>query len=76
VQFAGIIFRRDAALAVGAFDDRYAHAADWDLWWKLAKRFPAAYTNLCLGGYRRFRSRRSPRSSPRPARGSSLPCSG
>ena len=54
VQFAGIIFRRDAALAVGAFDDRYTHAADWDLWWKLAKGFPAAYTNLCLGGYRRF----------------------
>jgi glycosyltransferase involved in cell wall biosynthesis len=54
VQFAGTIFRRDAALAVGAFDDRFAHAADWDLWWKLAKRFPAAYTNLCLGGYRRF----------------------
>jgi glycosyltransferase involved in cell wall biosynthesis len=54
VQFAGIVFRRDAALAVGAFDDRYAHAADWDLWWKLAKRYPAAYTNLCLGGYRRF----------------------
>jgi len=54
VQFAGIIFRRDSALAVGAFDDRYAHAADWDLWWKLAKGFPAAYTNQCLGGYRRF----------------------
>ncbi len=54
VQFAGTIFRRDAALAVGAFDDRYAHAADWDLWWKLAKQAPAAYTNRCLGGYRRF----------------------
>jgi len=54
VQFAGTMFRRDAALAVGAFDDRYAHAADWDLWWKLAKAYPAAYTNLCLGGYRRF----------------------
>lgn len=54
VQFSGILFRRDAALTVGAFDDRYSHAADWDLWWRLAKRFPAAYTNLCLGGYRRF----------------------
>lgn len=54
VQFAGIIFRREAAVAVGAFDDRYTHAADWDLWWRLAKGFPAAYTNLCLGGYRRF----------------------
>jgi glycosyltransferase involved in cell wall biosynthesis len=54
VQFAGILFRRDAAVTVGAFDDRYAHAADWDLWWKLARRFPATYTNQCLGGYRRF----------------------
>jgi len=54
VQCAGTLFRRDAALAVGAFDDHYSHTADWDLWWRLARRFPAAYTNLCLGGYRRF----------------------
>jgi len=54
VQFAGTLFRRDTAVAVGAFDDRYAHAADWHLWWRLAKRFPAAYTNRCLGAYRRF----------------------
>lgn len=54
VQFAGTLIRRDAAVAVGAFDDRYAHAADWHLWWRLAKQFPAAYTNRCLGGYRRF----------------------
>ena len=54
VQFAGTLFRRDAALAVGGFDDRFVHAADWDLWWKLARRFPAAYTNRCVGAYRRF----------------------
>ena len=54
VQFAGTLFRRDAALAVGGFDDRYQHAADWGLWWKLARRFPAAYTNRCIGAYRRF----------------------
>jgi len=54
VQCAGTLFRREAAVAVGAFDDRYSHTADWELWWKLAKRFPAAYTNRCLGGYRRF----------------------
>lgn len=54
VQFAGTMFRRDAALAVGGFDDRFTHAADWDLWWRLAKRFPAAYTNRCVGAYRRF----------------------
>ncbi len=54
VQFAGTLFRRDAAVAVGAFDGRYAHAADWHLWWRLARRFPAAYTNRCLGAYRRF----------------------
>jgi len=54
VQFAGTLFRRDAALAVGGFDDRFPHTADWDLWWKLAKGFPAAYTNRCVGAYRRF----------------------
>jgi len=56
VQFAGTLFRRDAALATGGFDGRYDHAADWDLWWKLARRFPAAYTNRCIGAYRRFPS--------------------
>ncbi|CAA9232233.1 MAG: Glycosyl transferase, family 2 [uncultured Acidimicrobiales bacterium] len=54
VQFAGTLFRREAAVAVGGFDDRFVHAADWDLWWKLAKRFPTAYTNRCVGAYRRF----------------------
>ncbi|MEO5678067.1 MAG: glycosyltransferase [Acidimicrobiales bacterium] len=54
VQFAGTLFRRDAALAVGGFDDRYANAADWDLWWRLARLSPAAYSNCCVGAYRRF----------------------
>ncbi len=56
VHPAGTIFRRDAALAVGAFDDRHTHTAEWELWWKLAKGFPAAYTNACLGGRRRLGS--------------------
>lgn len=54
VQFAGIIFQRAAAEAVGGFDRSRSHTADWDLWWRLTRRFPVAYSNHCLGAYRQF----------------------
>ncbi|MGQ0615833.1 MAG: glycosyltransferase family 2 protein [Acidimicrobiia bacterium] len=52
VQFAGVVFQRAAAEEVGGFDPGLAHTADWDLWWRLARSCPAAYTNRCLGAYR------------------------
>lgn len=54
VQFVGVAFRRDAVAEVGGFDDRYAHCADWSLWWRLARAVPTAYTNDAVGAYRRF----------------------
>ncbi len=54
VHSVATIFRRDAALTVGGFDDRHAHTAEWELWWKLAQGFPTAYTNACLGSHRRL----------------------
>ncbi len=54
VQFAGVVFQRAAADEVGRFDASLSHTADWDLWWRLARGYPIAYSNLCLGAYRQF----------------------
>jgi glycosyltransferase involved in cell wall biosynthesis len=54
VQFAGVVFRRDAYEQVGGFHDAYVHCADWSLWWRLARAVPTAYTNTAVGAYRRF----------------------
>jgi hypothetical protein len=54
VQFAGVVFERAAADEVGRFDTSLSHTADWDLWWRLARRVAAAYTNRCVGAYRQF----------------------
>jgi glycosyltransferase involved in cell wall biosynthesis len=54
VQFAGVVFEHAAADEVGRFDSSLSHTADWDLWWRLARRFTVAYSNLCLGAYREF----------------------
>ncbi|MEO7556223.1 MAG: glycosyltransferase [Acidimicrobiales bacterium] len=54
IQFSGAIFTKMAADAVGRFDDRLHHGADWDFWWRLAKGFPTVFTNEVVGAYRRF----------------------
>ena len=59
VQFAGVVFQRAAADDVGRFDQTLSHTADWDLWWRLARRFPIAYSNQCLGAYREFEGNHS-----------------
>ncbi|HWE55688.1 MAG TPA: glycosyltransferase [Acidimicrobiales bacterium] len=52
VQFAGVFFRREAAIQLGGFAPLRPHTADWDLWWRLARTGTAAYTNECIGAYR------------------------
>ncbi len=54
VQFAGVVFQRAAADEIGRFDMSLSHTADWDMWWRLARRYPVAYSNHCLGAYREF----------------------
>lgn len=54
VQFAGLVYRKDAVAEVGGFSDHYVHCADWSLWWRLARAVPTAYTNTVVGAYRRF----------------------
>jgi glycosyltransferase involved in cell wall biosynthesis len=54
VQFAGVLMNRQRALDIGGFDPSFTHAADWNLWWRLARTGRAAYSNQCVGGYRMF----------------------
>ncbi len=38
-----VVFRREAALAVGGMDEQLSYTADWDFWLKLAGRGDAIY---------------------------------
>lgn len=59
VQFAGVLFSREAVQTVGNFDDSFCHVADWNMWWRLAKTVPVAYTNECVSFYRQFEGNHS-----------------
>jgi len=47
-----VIFRRDAALALGGMDERLAYTADWDFWLKLAAAGDAVYHPSPLACFR------------------------
>jgi glycosyltransferase involved in cell wall biosynthesis len=51
-QVAGILTRRTYVDAVGRFDERYWHCADYDLWLRLGARFKFGYTSEAVGIYR------------------------
>lgn len=59
VQFAGALITTDAIDAVGSFDESFCHVSDWDLWRRLARAVPVAYTNRCVGFYRVFEGNHS-----------------
>lgn len=63
-----VFFRREALFSAGLLDESLNWALDWELWLRLAKRFPFVYTNRVLaanrihgdtktktGGFRRLR---------------------
>jgi cellulose synthase/poly-beta-1,6-N-acetylglucosamine synthase-like glycosyltransferase len=54
VQFAGVLVSKRAVAAVGGFDEQFSHAADYNLWCRLARQTRVAYTNACVGAYRHF----------------------
>jgi glycosyltransferase involved in cell wall biosynthesis len=47
-----VLFRREAAVAVGGFDTAYRQLPDWDLWLRLAHRGTVAFTDRSIGVYR------------------------
>jgi GT2 family glycosyltransferase len=63
-----VFFRREALFSVGLLDEQLNWALDWELWLRLARRYPFAYTERVLaanrihletktktGGFRRIR---------------------
>ena len=59
VQCAGVLISQPGVEAVGEFDSQFCHAADWNMWWRLARTGRVAYTNRCVGGYRMFEGNHS-----------------
>ncbi|MCL2639862.1 MAG: glycosyltransferase [Phycisphaerales bacterium] len=51
IQFASIVVRRDVYEQVGAFDASLDYVADWDMWMRIAARFPFWYEPQILAAY-------------------------
>lgn len=49
---SGVAIHQDAFRAVGGFDPRFIHHADWDLWIRLSRAGPPAWVCRPLLGYR------------------------
>jgi hypothetical protein len=49
---AAIVVRRDVYESLGAFDARLEHGADWDMWKRIAARFPDWYIPEVPARYR------------------------
>jgi glycosyltransferase involved in cell wall biosynthesis len=44
--------KRDAVLEVGCFDESLSSIEDWDLWFRILTKYPAAYLDLPAAKYR------------------------
>jgi len=53
VRAPGIVVRRSAYEAVGGFDTALPHAADWEMWARLAAHGPVVFVDEVLARYRR-----------------------
>jgi glycosyltransferase involved in cell wall biosynthesis len=58
-QVHGVLVRRSCLDAVGLFDEQHPYAGDYDLWLRLASRFPFDYTTEPVGIYRHHRGNMS-----------------
>ncbi len=52
MQFCSTVVKRSAYEAVGGFDLRLCHAADWDMWKRVAVHAPVCYAPHLLACYR------------------------
>jgi glycosyltransferase involved in cell wall biosynthesis len=52
VQCPAITVRRTVYEKIGGFDPRFVHAADWDMWKRIAFRYPVWYVPTPLACYR------------------------
>lgn len=53
IQCAAIVVRRATYAAVGSFRSDLPYCLDWEMWGRVAARFPFAYSPKILAGYRR-----------------------
>ena len=49
---ASIVVRRSVYERVGGFDHRLTHALDWEMWMRIASRYPFVYEPSILAGWR------------------------
>lgn len=47
-----VLFRRDAALAVGGFNEQMEFTLDWEMWLRMAVAYPVGYVNALTTYYR------------------------
>lgn len=52
LQTASVVARRDCYEALGGFDDRLLCTEDYEMWARIASRFPVWYETECLAVYR------------------------
>jgi glycosyltransferase involved in cell wall biosynthesis len=52
VTTPSVVVRRAAYEALGGFDPRLVHAADWEMWIRIAAHYPVWYEARPLAGYR------------------------
>lgn len=52
IQFASILVRRKVYEEIGGFDWQYPYCSDWDMWKRIAARYPIWYEPQCLAWYR------------------------
>jgi glycosyltransferase involved in cell wall biosynthesis len=67
IQFPAMVVRKSAYTAVGGFSSQFVYALDWEMWSRIAARYPIWYEPAVLACYRRhlgsetFRLRRTNR---------------
>jgi GT2 family glycosyltransferase len=52
IQTAAIVVRRSVYEALGGFDDNFQYVADWDMWKRIAVKYPIWYDPRPLACYR------------------------
>lgn len=63
VQFACIVVRRDVYAELGGFCQQADHASDWEMWIRIASRYPVFYEPRILASFRIHSLSESGRSS-------------
>jgi glycosyltransferase involved in cell wall biosynthesis len=54
VACSAVLISRRAIDRAGKFDCSFCHCQDWNLWWRIAKAGPVAYSDRCIAAYREF----------------------